>query len=209
MLVVGSSATPKKGRVYHKINCIYAKRIKFENRIEMSPKQAENRKFCECKYCAGLKGDIRTHKKQIKNWEEKQKMTLTYHENSNTLYVQTEIGCWKIFRKAENGKYVLYHRNIYDKNMPTEEIFNGDYHRQKDMNTTESIDKIIHYIAAHDKANAIIMDDYHKLPQQSKKQKKYYRQAKRRVKAQSYRRLDSIFAMLEAKDPALKSISFS
>ena len=44
---------------------------------------------------------------------------------------------------------------------------------------------------------------------QSKKQKKYYRQAKRRVKAQSYRRLDSIFAMLEAKDPALKSISFS
>ena len=65
MLVVISSEAPKKRKIYHKMGCIYAERIKFQNRLEIKVEQAEKEGYCECKYCAGLRGDVRTHKAQI------------------------------------------------------------------------------------------------------------------------------------------------
>ena len=62
MLVVISSEAPKKRKIYHKMGCIYAERIKFQNRLEIKVEQAEKEGYCECKYCAGLRGDVRTHK---------------------------------------------------------------------------------------------------------------------------------------------------
>ena len=64
MLVVISSEAPKKRKIYHKMGCIYAERIKFQNRLEIKVEQAEKEGYCECKYCAGLRGDVRTHKAQ-------------------------------------------------------------------------------------------------------------------------------------------------
>jgi hypothetical protein len=41
MLVVISSEAPKKRKIYHKMGCIYAERIKFQNRLEIKVEQAE------------------------------------------------------------------------------------------------------------------------------------------------------------------------
>ena len=65
MLVVISSEAPKKRKIYHKMGCIYAERIKFQNRLEIKVEQAEKEGYCECKYCAGLRGDVRTRKAQM------------------------------------------------------------------------------------------------------------------------------------------------
>ena len=54
MLVVISSEAPKTRKIYHKMGCIYAERIKFQNRLEIKVEQAEKEGYCECKYCAEL-----------------------------------------------------------------------------------------------------------------------------------------------------------
>lgn len=41
MLVVISSEAPKKRKIYHKMGCIYAERIKFQNLLEIKVEQAE------------------------------------------------------------------------------------------------------------------------------------------------------------------------
>lgn len=64
------------------------------------------------------------------------------------------------------------------------------------------------YIIAHDRAKITIMDDYRKLPKCTKKQKKYYKAAKRSDKKQAMRRLDSIFAALEQSQSGMKRYSF-
>lgn len=208
MQVVASSETGKSKKIYHKVNCMYAKRIKFDNRIDMNPTTAKKRHFCECKYCGGLKGDVRTSKKWILSWEEGNNIKFTYQDKTDTLYIQTEIGFWKLFRKQDNGKYLLYHRNAYKKEMSIAEASHGDFHRQCDMKATETMASLVEYIIAHDKAKVIIMEDYHKLPKQSKKQKKYYKQAERRVKKHEARRVDSLFAMLESDNPKLQEVIF-
>ena len=86
--------------------------------------------------------------------------------------------------------------------------FCGEFHRQVDVKATESMEKIVEYVAAHDRAKVIIMDDYRKLPKTTKKQKKYYRAAERREKKRTRERLDSIFATLERAENGLKEYSF-
>lgn len=205
MLVVGSIATPKSERVYHKQGCIYEKRIQYKNRMVMSLGQAEENNYCECSYCSGLKGEVRVSQRQMKKWESKNGFSFTYAPNTDTLYINSGVGFWKIFMLDEYKNYVLYHRNVYSKEMNFEEAIHGSFHRQKDVKAKESIEEIINYIVAHDKAKVIMMDDYHKLPQRTKKQKKYYRQAENRARRQSIKRLDSIFLALENQNPSLKN----
>jgi hypothetical protein len=70
-----------------------------------------------------------------------------------------------------------------------------------------SLVKLVEYIDAHDKAKAVIQDDYHNLPRRTKKQKKYYKQAERKVKREAVKRMDTLFAMLERQNPSLKNVS--
>lgn len=85
---------------------------------------------------------------------------------------------------------------------------NGEFHRQIDVKATESMEKIVDYIAAHDRAKATIMNDYRKLPRSTKKQKRYYEAAKRKDKRNAVRRVDDIFAVLEQSQIELKRYSF-
>ena len=89
MLVVISSEAPKKRKIYHKMGCIYAERIKFQNRLEIKVEQAEKEGYCECKYCAGLRGDVRTHKAQILSWTQKKEMEFKFDDHTETLYIKT------------------------------------------------------------------------------------------------------------------------
>lgn len=204
MMVFVSTKTPKKGRVYHKDGCIYAKRIN-PNNVQRLPKtKAESKKYCECTYCGGLKGYFRVMEKTIGHWEIDNNIKCTYDKKTNTAYIQTDIGFWKFFVNEDLGGYLLYHRNVYQKGMDLSEAIKGDFHRQRDFKVTESITAIVNYVISHDKAMGVIKDDYRRLPKHSKKQKKYYRQAKNRVKRKAIRNVYSIFDMLESKDPELK-----
>ena len=78
MLVVISSEAPKKRKIYHKMGCIYAERIKFQNLLEIKVEQAEKEGYCECKYCAGLRGDVRTRKAQMLSWTHKKEMEFKF-----------------------------------------------------------------------------------------------------------------------------------
>lgn len=77
----------------------------------------------------------------------------------------------------------------------------GQFHRQKDCAPATSLNKIIFYIAKHDKAKQIIKDDYKKLPKSTKRERKYYNHAKQKMKKRESRdkmyRLDQIYKELE------------
>lgn len=207
MSVVASRKCDKHHKIYHRCGCIYAKRIKFDNRKEMSLEKAEKKHYHECKYCAGLQGDVRVHKKAISTWTEKKGVNFTYHKETDTLYMQTAVGFWKVFMKEELSEYLLYHRNKFYAGMSFQEAIHGDFHRQSDVKATESMEKIVDYIVAHDRAKLTIMDDYRKLPRSTKQQKKYYKAAERRDKRNAARRLDSLFLLLEQKE-GIQRVSF-
>lgn len=59
------------------------------------------------------------------------------------------------------------------------------------------MEKIVDYIAVHERAKVTIMNDYRKLPRSMKKQKQYYEVAKRKDKRKVVRRDDDIFVALE------------
>ena len=99
MLVVVSKRIHRNRRIYHRPECIYAKRIKGKYRKELSIDAAEKRHYHECKYCSGLRGDARAHKEAFDIWAAKNHMQFVYRKENDTLYIQTEIGFWKIFRK--------------------------------------------------------------------------------------------------------------
>lgn len=208
MLVVASSECRKKNKIYHRCGCMYARRIKPDNRKEMRIEKAEREHYHACKYCAGLYGDVKAHKAAFIAWSKKKKVQFHYHRSSDTLYIQTEIGFWKVFLKEELGAYLLYHRNTYSSQMSFDEAICGDFHRQSDVKATASMERLVEYITAHDRAKVIIMDDYRKLPKRTKQQRKYYKAAERKDQKQAMRRLDSIFAALEQEQKEIKRYSF-
>ena len=76
--------------------------------------------------------------------------------------------------KDDLGKYVLHHRNVYEKGIPFIAATKDDFHHQADVKAHESMANLAKYVVAHDEDKAIIKDDYRKLPQQTRQQKKYY-----------------------------------
>lgn len=206
--VVGSTAVAKKKRIYHKEGCMYAKRIKVDHVRRIPLEKAIEKNVCFCKYCAGLKGDMRVQKKSLKKRNKKNSMQFHYEQNNDTLYVSTNIGFWKIYWKKEERGYILYHRNEYNKEMSLETAMNGDFHRQGDVKPTDMLNTLLDYIHAHDISKAIIADDYRKLPKKTKKQRKYYRCAERKAKRKQAFRLDMIFASLEKANAGFKELSY-
>ena len=197
-------------KVYHRPGCIYVKRIKPQNRKSLPQETAADYHYHCCKYCGGLKGEIRTNGK-IDEWKESYNISIDYVNRTDTLYIRTGIGCWKIFYKESIGRFVLYHRNEYDKNMALEEAANGMYHRQTDVKPTNSLHQLINYITEHDKAKLIIMDDYRKLPKTTARQRKYYRQAERKAKSRERKmariRIENLFRQIEEQDPEIRRLA--
>ena len=53
------------------------------------------------------------------------------------------------------------------------------FHCQRDVLETDSVLSLVNYVIKHDKAKKIMQEDYRNLPRRTKKQKRYYEQAKR------------------------------
>lgn len=211
MKVVVSMQASNHRKVYHQFGCKYAERIKPQNTMHISLKRAQVYGYRKCKCCSRLGGDIRSNN-NISAWERTYHVNIDYVKQSNTLYVRTDIGCWKIFFDRKDEKYVLYHRNTYDPELTLEEAIQGEYHRQTDVKQSDCLEGFIHYISAHDKAKKIILDDYRKLPRNTKKQRKYYKQAENKMKRQNSResrlRMERLFEDIESKQPELKKLAF-
>ena len=210
MDVIVSMKDSGRRMVYHRPECIYVRRMKRENRMRLTQEWAENHGYCCCKYCGGLRGEMRTDN-QIEEWKKTYHISIDYVKQTDTLYVRTGIGCWKIFYKESVGRYVLYHRNQYDKNMSLRQAANGMYHRQSDVKPTSSLHRLVRYIVEHDKAKLIIMDDYRKLPRETALQRKYYRKAEKKAKSRERKmawiRLEDLFRQIEEQDPEIRQLA--
>ena len=201
--LISSKAVAKKDRIYHKMGCIYARRIKNINR-KCIPDKDTRKEDCNCKYCGGLKGDVRL----LAKYMNKKNITFKYDAWSDTFYLCTDLGFWKIYWKEEERGYLLYHKNTYNKQMEFESAKHGNFHRQKDVKPNASLNSLVDYIIAHDKSKEIIFDDYKKLPQRTKRQKKYYKIAERKVHRHNANRVDNIFKFLEQENKDYKKMSF-
>lgn len=206
MQVVISKGVSKGKRVYHRPGCMYMKRIKYGNIRSMTEKKAKRLEIRECKYCSGLIGDYRCREHDIEYWERKKGLKFTYYKDENAVQIQTDVGAWKL-QENSKGLYYLKHKNVYTQDMSSDEIKNGSYHYQKDVKSTDSFASLVQYIIDHDRAKAIIMDDYRKLPQKTKKQKIYYKIAERKHRRNMNRKIDAIFAAIERENPELKRVS--
>lgn len=198
MNVLVSMVSQKNSRVYHRKNCIYERRILPQNRMSISIQQARGNRYRACKCCKGLAGEVAAKKKSLAAWARQYNMVIQYLRACDTLYIQTANGFWKIFQSIHEDKFVLYHLNKNDKQQSFYESTHGDFHRQSDVKPMWEIDGLIKYIHDHDKAKSIIMDDYRKLPRSTKRQRKYYKQAKNKAKKESWRRVEALFAQLES-----------
>ena len=107
-------------------------------------------------------------------------------------------------------KYSLYHLNHFDPSLTTERMIHSTFHRQNDVRPSSSPNQLIRYILKHDEAMKIIADDYRKLPQNTRKEKKYYEIAKRRDRRQKGRRVNMLLDSLSrGETPASKWVSIS
>lgn len=183
-------------KVYHRVGCPHAARIMYKHRMDISVTCADALGYRKCKCCGNLRGSIRALTVSPEKLGEGRNMEVSYNKKTDTLYIRTAIGLWKTFWRGDIG-LVLYHLNRFDNNKSTEQLSHAAFHRQGDVPPTAALEKILAYIENHDRAKQIIADDYRKLPQRTRKQRKYYHQAESRNRRQQINRVFAIFADLE------------
>lgn len=123
------------------------------------------------------------------------------------LYIITDMAAWKIAYGYHFDWYKLLHCPFDEQPLTMEEAKAAHYHVQTDVPRNQSSYKHLQYIVKHDAAKKVEQIDYKKLPQRTKKQKKYYRQAESRARRKSVSRVLDLFAELEAKGE-LTRVSF-
>lgn len=196
-----SMKTNNKRPVYHKNGCIYEKRIKESNKQTVGADQIRRYNMCECKYCGGLRGYARVNIWEYMNIKDSNYVTYSYENKTNTMYLRTRVGLWKVY-EDNNGMYILWHLNHFVKEESTEQMTRWQFHRQRDVKPTLSLEKIINYVISHDKAKLIIADDYHNLPRTTKKQRAYYHKTENKIRRQeqkrSIARMNSLFDQISS-----------
>lgn len=182
--------------VYHRPECRYAKRIYKRNRIQMNWEDAEWKGYRPCKCCDGADFLYKLEEPEIQRYAKQFHMDVDL--DNHKIYVRTCVGCWKIIYKICNQSFILLHRNYVNGKIKLEEAENAPYHRQGDMAESKSIMKMIKYIKNHDEFKQRTGGDYRRMPQDSRKQKLYYRAAKKRMERRGARRLNQLFALIES-----------
>ena len=158
-----------KLKVFHEPYCPYAKRMIGKYKRNLTEEQARSRGYSECSWCGGIHGTYLRMKAFPQAFpKDLSELGLSYDFENQAVCFRTKIGFWK-----------------------------GWFHRQVDMSTTKKLGYILKYIVDHDKAKAIMEDDWRKLPKSTKQQRRYYRQAKKRERKKSIQRVDEIFRQLE------------
>lgn len=186
-----------KEMVYHSRGCQYARKMRNKNKIEVTKHEAEQMGYRPCKCCNSMNYRFQNENSMVEKYAKNNHMKLYYQKG--IIYVKTEMGVWKIIYSKENQKFILYHANHQYSNLELEMADTAHYHRQKDEKYADTIMTYMIYIQKHDR--------YRKQVQEAggderavKLNKKYAAQRKRRMRRQSYRRLEHIFAELEKEN---------
>lgn len=189
-------------KVYHRPECRYARKIYKRNRISMNWEDAERKGYHPCKYCDGIEFLYRVDREKIERYAKQ--FCLNVDLQNRKIYVRTDVGCWKIIYKIRNQRFILFHRNYVKGRICLEEAEKAPFHCQGDMPEAGNIMKYLKYIREHDEFKQNAPKDYRKLPQNTKRQKMYYRTAKKRAEKSSARRLDGLFLLIEKQEGILK-----
>ncbi|MCM1537868.1 MAG: hypothetical protein NC254_05685 [bacterium] len=191
--------------VYHRPECRYVQKIRKRNRRQMDRETAEWKGYRPCKCCNGAEFLYRIEREKIERFAEQ--FDLDVDMKDHKIYVRTDVGCWKIVYRRGSQRFLLLHRNHVNGRIGLDETERVPFHRQWDVPEAESIMKYLRYIKDHDEFKRNKPADYRQMPRDTKKQKAYYRTAKRRAQRKSARRLDRLFVMIE-REEGMKSLSF-
>ncbi|MDO4961491.1 MAG: hypothetical protein Q4E57_06525 [Eubacteriales bacterium] len=185
-------------KVYHMSGCKYAKRIKQENSAGLKKAWAEAEGYRPCRWCCtSMDGRYSTERKKAEKLLEENGLVID--KLSGMLYIRSDIGCWKLVYSRGNDEFLLFHRNRADGITPIENVEDVPYHRQMDSFKHHSILAACQYIIKHDAAKKIIAMDYRKLPQRTRKEKKYYKKAERKERRKNILRIDDLFRQIESE----------
>lgn len=191
--------------VYHYPECRYAQRIQPKYKLEKSRAGMELDHFRPCKCCGTMEFQVKQEypalEKYIKGKD------LYYKQRGNSLYIWTEISCWKLVYGRTKQDFLLFHRNASDRPIDHEHLQWESYHRQMDRPHTASIIDAFTYIYQH--------DQFRKAEKEAggeikiwQLDKKYQASAVRRQRKQKSKRLDYLFSQLERENEGLKQLSY-
>lgn len=186
--------------IYHEEDCPYAKRIRKKYRRHISEDTAKEQGYHSCSYCGGLHGMYLKFRDNPNYFQIRQKgLSVSYDRIDRGLCFRTSNGFWKVLIRGPVETFKLWHLNHghFDPELPDKILMRRTFHRQMDVKETLNMGRIIQYISDHDRAKRIIDDDWKKLPKSTPKQKKYYKQARKRAKRKENRRIDELFKKLE------------
>ena len=171
---------------FHENFCPYARKIKNENRLILSEFEAERKGYHECSFCRSARG--MAYKYRFGEFE------TAYDPSDEAMCIRSEVGFWKIIWSKNVEGWKLFHLNHcdFDPKASSKELMRRGFHHQWDVTPTSSIPKIMKYIRNHDSDYARYGDDYHKMPTQTAKQKKFRKHAKNRAKKKSIRNVYKI-----------------
>ena len=194
-----------RSMVYHRPECRYAQKMYKRNRVKMDRHVAEKLGYRPCKCCNSMIFRYRLELDDIKRFAKEHNLDVDL--KNNEIYARTDVGCWKIHYKKERQIFILFHRNYVKGRISLDEVERVPYHRQRDVAEAGSIIKYLKYRNKHDEFKQNMPADYRQMPQKTRKQREYYRSAKRRAEKRYARRLDSLFFLIEQKE-GIKSLSF-
>ena len=189
-------------KVYHTDYCPYFKLINKKNCSYVTSKKAEQMGYKQCSWCGGLHGIYLRAKLDNCMFGEKVRryVRIGYDRKNKGLLFRTTIGIWRLIEDPEQKRqYLLYHHSFIEgeKQLSDLDLSKRKFHRQGDVEPTDNITGIVTYIYQHDKAKSIADGDYRKLPRKTKKQKKYYKQAKKKDFFNYMRKMDELFKQIE------------
>ena len=173
-------STSHGGKIFHSTECTYAGRIKNKNRNYVTTRQeARERGYRMCNCCAPIVRYLKKEQKEIEDFARKHNMKLRLYDGE--IHVESGAAVWKIVTEEGKRGISLYHGNRERYNTLRWEngMLQHHYHKQGDI-TSSSILEYLNYIYKHDCWRSSQIEEYRKLPKHTRKQRKHYKEEKKR-----------------------------
>ena len=135
----------------------------------------------------------------------KRKMAMDYKMVDGILYIKTEVSCWKLVYSRREEKIFLYHRNKSDQPLNFDLPQTERYHRQTDVQPSASINKHLRYIYEHDRYRAAEAKGEKLVTFTSERSRILAARAERKMQR---KRIDNLFAILEASNQGYRELSY-
>ena len=193
-----------KRKLFHNDTCRHVTNIRPKHRVWFSGEDdARSAGYTYCSCCSPVGKIYRKEKAAIDKAVSGKGVKVSYYDG--TLYVDTMIGTWKIARNSQH-RFSLWHGNTesYEKCRKENGRIIHKYHAQIDIRSSMSILYFIEYIINHDAWRSEQASDYKSLPKNTKKQKKAYRESKRKAEARAKLNVYNLLERLHYEEPYMQ-----